>query len=432
MSRFLPRACTALLLALAAVVGHGRAAAETAARVPAVLAPASPESLGFSSARLARLDRYIDGEIAAQRKAGAVVLLARHGRIAYFKAYGAADIASGRALRTDDYFRWWTMTKPITSVALLTLYEQGKFQLTDPVAKYIPAFGQVRVYTGVDADGKLQLTDLVRPITIQDLFRHTAGLTYGGVFADTPVDKAYKAAGIAPFKLESLQEMVAKITTVPLLYQPGTRYVYSYAHDVLAYLVEYFSGMRFDAYCQQVIFAPLGMHETAFGIPAGREHRYSTSYRRGKDGGLEPSTDAAGEDFYAYFNQHPSGGAGLGGPPRDYLRFAQMLLNGGELGGVRILSPKTVELMTADNLVPGTPGVQDGMRHGLGVWVVTDVAQFGGLASAGQYGRGGIATTYFANDPKEQLVMLLFAQYFPLDQPFVDTWMTLVYQALVR
>ena len=418
-------------LAVLWILSAGAVQAAGAPRVAAALPTAAPATLGFSAERLSRIDRYLEDEIAAKHKAGAVVVLARRGKIAYFKAFGAADVASGRPMRTDDYFRWASMTKPVTSVALLTLYEQGKFQLTDPLSKYLPEFKDVRVYTGLAADGTLELTALTRPITIADVFRHTAGFTYG-YFGATPVDKAYAAAGLEYAKLDSLAELVGKLAQQPLLHQPGARYNYSFAHDVQAYLVEHFAGMRFDDYCQRTIFAPLGMRETQFGVRPDRADRYPTVYRSDANGALVAVSGGANGDSYARFGQHPFGGYGLSGPPRDFVRFAQMLLNGGELDGVRILGRKTVELMTADHLPPAAPDLQDGIRHGLGVFVVTDLARSGNLGSVGQYGRGGVATTYFLNDPKEQLLLLLFSQYVPLDQPFVDTWQTLVYQALER
>jgi CubicO group peptidase (beta-lactamase class C family) len=390
----------------------------------------SPESLGFSSARLARLAHYIEGEIAARRKAGAVVLIARHGKIAWEKAYGAADLASGRPMRTDAMFRLYSMTKPVTSVALLTLYEQGKFQLTDPLERYLPEFRDVRVYAGLDANGRMLLEAPKRPITLQDLFRHTAGFTYGGYFDDTPVDRSYEAAGIAYAKLDSPDALVHKLASQPLLYQPGERWVYSFSHDVLADLVERFSGMPFGEYCRKVIFEPLGMKHTVFGVPAPLADRYATLYSRDAGGTLTPIAAAA--DPYRHFTAHPFGGTGLASTARDYLRFAQMLLNGGELGGVRILAPKTVELMTSDNLPAATAYWQDGVRFGLGVFVVTDPAREGLIGAKGTFGWPGLASTWIDVDPKDDLIALVFVQDQPRDLRFDAEFHTLVYQALLR
>jgi CubicO group peptidase (beta-lactamase class C family) len=389
---------------------------------------APPESVGFSSARLKRLDAWVNGEITAHRKAGAVVLIARHEKIAWEKAYGLADLAAGRPMRTDAIFRLFSMTKPVTSVALLTLYEQGRFQLTDPLAKYLPAFGKVSVYAGLDSAGKMILEAPKRAITLQDVFRHTAGFTYGGYFDDTPVDKAYQAAGVPA--AQSLAELVEKMSGLPLLYQPGERWVYSFSYDVLAYLAEELSGLSFDEYCRRTIFAPLGMHDTVFGVPPRLASRYPTLYTRDAAGTL--TAVAAADDPYRRFTGHPGGGAGLSSTARDYLRFAQMLLDGGELDGVRILSPATVALMTSDHLPPGTAYWHDGMRYGLGVSVVTDPAQAGNLGSRGQFGWPGLASTWFTVDPKEDLVALVLVQDMPRDLPFDDEFQTLVYQALVR
>jgi len=389
----------------------------------------SAEQAGFSRERLERLDAWIQAEIARRRTAGAVALIARHGKVAWEKAYGLADIASGRPMRTDDMFRLYSMTKPVTSVALLTLYERGRFQLTDPLEQYLPEFRDVKVYAGPDPGGGMILRAPKRSITIQDVFRHTAGFAYG-YFGDGPVDRAYRAAGIEYGKLDSLTDLVHKLATMPLEYDPGEQWVYSFAHDVQAYLVESYSGVRFDEYCRKTLFGPLGMRDTVFGIPADRAARYPTTYTRYGAGALKPLAGA--DDPYQHFNEHPFGGVSLASTPRDYLRFAQMLLNGGELNGVRILGRKTVELMTSDHVPPATPTWSGGVRYGLGVSVLTDPAQAGNLGSKGEYGWSGHATTWVGIDPKEDMVALLFAQYLPKDGAFVEEFQTLVYQALVR
>jgi len=414
-----PGALALMLLAL----GAGTTGAQSSGTV-------SPESVGLSRERLQRLDRYIEREIAERNKAGAVVLIARHGRIAWEKAYGVKDLASGAPMRIDAMFRLFSMTKPVTSVALLTLYEQGRFQLTDPLEKYLPAFKDVRVFAGLDSKGEAILEPPRRKITIQDLFRHTAGFAYGGYFDSTPVDKAYQAHGIVYQQLDSLSELVQKISREPLLYQPGEQWVYSFSHDVLAYLVEHFSGMPFDAYCRKTIFEPLGMKDTVFGIPPERAARYPVLYGPGPAG--SPRAVAFAVDPYVHLTGRPFGGVGLSSTARDYLRFAQMLLGGGALDGVRILAPKTVELMTADNLPPGTAYWQPGVRFGLGVAVVTDPAQEGIIGSKGTFGWPGAASTWVDIDPKEALVALLMVQYLPRDLSFDSEFHTLVYQAIVH
>jgi CubicO group peptidase (beta-lactamase class C family) len=314
-------------------------------------------------------------------------------------------------------------------VALLTLYERGKFQFSDPLEKYIPAFKHVRVLKGTGPNGELLLEDPKRPITIEDVFRHTAGFSYG-YFSDTPVDRAYKAAGVSYEQHTSLKEFTEQLATMPLLYQPGTQWHYSFAHEVQAYLVEYFSGMPFDRYCQQAIFGPLGMQDTVFGIPPERAARFASIYHPGADRRALPGLAPGDGLDYAHFTGHPFGGASLASTPQDYLRFAQMLLNGGELGGVRILGRKTVELMTSDHLAPAIPPLAPGLGYGLGVGVMASPAQAAALGSPGQFFWGGYATTAVLIDPKEQLVALLFTQYQPGDFAMTTYFQTLVYQAI--
>jgi CubicO group peptidase (beta-lactamase class C family) len=424
-----PRLLLSTLASLVLCAGLPAAAA-SAAPAGAFPRAATPESVGFSRERLGRLDRWAEAEIAQKRKAGAVVLIARHGKIAWERAYGVADVASGKAMRTDAIFRLFSMTKPITSVALLTLYERGDFQLTDPLERFIPAFKDAAVYAGVDATGQARVTPPKRKITLQDVFRHTAGFAYAAYFEETPVDKAYLAAGIEYAHADSLEELVNRMSAMPLLYEPGERWVYSFAHDVQAYLVERLSGMRFDEYCRRTIFTPLGMKDTVFGTPPERSDRYPTTYKLDASGALVADTSA--QDSYRRYTTRPFGGVGVASTAEDFLRFAQMLLNGGRLDGVRILSPKTVELMSTDNLPPGTAYWAPGMRYGLGVAVLTDPAQAGNIGSKGEYGWPGLASTWMDIDPSEDLVALLFTQFTPRDVRFGEEFQTLVYQALVK
>ena len=221
---------------------------------------AKPEDVGLSSERLARMNKAIHAYVDAGRTPGVVTLIARHGKVVHLDAYGKADLATGRATRTDDIFRMYSMTKPITSVALLMLYEEGKFQLTDPLSKFYPAFADVRVLTGMSPGGGLLLDSPRRPITIQDVFRHTAGFTYG-FFGGSPLDKMYTDANVFG---KDLDDLMAKLGKLPLAYQPGERWVYSVSHDVQAALVEKLSGQKFDAFVQQRIFTPLGMQDSMF------------------------------------------------------------------------------------------------------------------------------------------------------------------------
>ena len=390
----------------------------------------APETLGFSSERLARIDKAMQEDIDRKKTGGIVVLIARHGTIAYHKAFGMADIESGKKMQTDSLFRLYSMTKPVTSVALLTLYEEGKFQLNDPLEKYIPAFKDVKVYVKPDDKGAMVLEEPKRKITIQDVFRHTAGFSYG--FGDTPVDKAYQQAGLDFAKLNSLKELVDKLAKLPLLYQPGERWVYSLAHDVQAYLVEYFSGMPFDKYVQTRILQPLGMKDAVFGVPKEYIGRYTTNYGPKKEGGIEP-IDKPESSNYARYTEHPFGGLSLSSTTTDYFRFAQMLLNRGKLGNVRILGRKTVELMTANNLPPQIAdiGMGGGTGYGLGVSSLISPALSANLSSQGNFGWGGAATTSVMIDPREDLVALYFTQFMPGDMSIQGRFQTLVYQALV-
>ena len=393
----------------------------------------TPESVGLSSERLARLDRSIQQDIDQKKLAGVVVLVARHGSVVHHKAFGMADIESGKKMRTDHLVRMYSMTKPVTSAALLMLYEEGKFQLTDPLEKYIPAFRGVKVYAGLDENGRMKYEEPKRKITIQDVFRHTAGFGYGGS-DDSPVNKAYREAGIDFATMNSLKELVDKLATVPLLYHPGEQWVYSVAHDVQAYLVEYFSGMPFDKFVQSKIFQPLGMKDAVFGIPKEYVGRYTTCYGPSENGGLK-ATDKPESSSYARYTDHPFGGLSLSSTAMDYYLFSQMLLNKGVLGDKRLLGKKTVELMTSNHLPPEIPDLGSmgpGTAYGLGVSVLLDPAQAGNLGSRGQFGWGGAATTHVVIDPVEDMVSIYLTQYMPGDMDFNNRFKTLVYQSVIE
>jgi CubicO group peptidase (beta-lactamase class C family) len=396
------------------------------------LKTATPESVGISSERLARMDAFMQDQIDSKKTGGIVVLVARNGKVVHHKAFGYADIESGKKLTIDHLFRLYSMTKPVTSVALLTLYEQGKFQLTDPLELYIPAFKDVKVFAGVDDDGKMILEEPVRKITIQDVFRHTAGFSYG--FGSDLVAKGYQEAGINFSELDSLKELIDKLAKQPLLYQPGEKWVYSVSHDVQAYLVEFFSGMPFDKYVTETIIKPLGMKDAVFGIPDEYISRYTTNYGPAKDGkGIVP-IDKPETSNYARFKDHPFGGLSLSSTTTDYFKFSQMLLNGGEFNGVRILGEKTVELMRANHLPDAIPGISmgGGVGYGLGVSSTINPAASGNLSSVGNFGWGGAASTQVVIDPVENLVLLFFSQFMPSDMATIGKFQTLAYQALVE
>lgn len=371
-------------------------------------------------------------------KAGLVVLVAKNGKLVHQKAFGMADVEAGAPMRTDSIMRLYTMTKPITSVTLLTLYEQGRFQLGDPLEKYIPAMAGLRVYTGLDSSGKILTEAPRRKPTIEDVFRHTAGFVYGT--GTTPVDKVYRELGISATTATSLRELVTeKLPQAPLLYHPGEQWVYSVAHDVQAHLVEYFSGMPCDQYLEKTLFGPLQMRDTYFGLSSQNVVRQTSVYGPDGQAGLKRLEDRSGnrpgaeQDSYGRFSHRPFGGTGLSSTAMDYARFAQMLVNGGELDGVRILGRKTVELMTSNHLPPTVgllSGRNAGSGYGMGVSVLVDPPASANLGSAGQFGWAGAATTWVIMDPKEKMVSVLLAQHMPIDFPFAYTWQTLVYQTL--
>jgi len=416
-------------LALLRTVAAGAMAALVCVSVTAADLPsAMPESVGMSSTRLARLDTAIQADITAGRLPGIVVGVARRGKVVYQKAFGVANLETREPMRADALFRLYSMTKPIASVALLTLYEQGKFRLTDPLDRYLPQLAKVQVYKGMDASGKPILAPPSRKPTIQDAFRHTLGLASG--LGQSPVDAMYREAGISMGQLDSVAQEVDKLGTVPLLYDPGERWVYGLGHDVQARLVEIFSGMPYGEYLQRTIFDPLGMRDTVFGVPARLKGRFPTVYSPRTDGTLAPDT----ADAYARFTDHHFATLSLSGTARDYLRFSQMLLNGGELDGVRILGTKTVELMRQNHLPPNIPSITPGSTAtgwGLGVSVTLDVPALGRLNSVGSFGWSGAATTTFSVDPQEKLTYVILAQLMPNDTALMQRVETLIYQAIV-
>jgi CubicO group peptidase (beta-lactamase class C family) len=386
--------------------------------------PASkPEDVGLSSERLARMDAAIHEYVDAGRTPGAVTLIARHGKVVHVDAYGKADLATGRPTRADDIFRMYSMTKPITSVALLMLYEEGKFQLTDPLSRYFPAFAGVKVFAGTTPQGGMLLDSPRRPITIQDVFRHTAGFSYG--FGATPVDKAYQDVNVFATDLSGLLEKVAK---QPLLYQPGDRWVYSVAHDIQAALVEKLSGQKFDDFVRRRIFGPLEMKDSMFKVPPDKKSRVPALYTM-RDGKLAVDTSDLGRDY----GDQVFGGFSISTTISDYALFAQMLLNKGQLNGVRLLSPKTVELMATNHLPAAAlsaGGVGPGTGYGLGVSVLMNPAERGNIGSVGEFGWSGAASTHVLIDPKEDLVAIYCTQLMGGDVR--ARFVTMLYQSIIN
>src|SRR5690606_15541514 len=340
--------------------------------------------------------------------AGVVTWVARRGEVVHESAYGMADIEAQRPMTPDSYFYVYSMTKPITSVALLMLYEEGRFQLGDPVARYLPELANLKLYAGEGAGGRMVLRDPARQPTIEDVFRHTAGFLYGPA-GNRSIDAAYREADVMGGTLADLTTRLGKL---PLAYEPGTQWVYSVSHDVQARLVEVLSGMPFDQFVQRRIFEPLGMKESVFGRPDALKDQFAVIYSAGEDGKLAPTgaLDAPGAATRVL------GGFSISSTASDYGRFAQMLVNSGELDGARILSRKTIDLMDSNHLPAGVArgsaggGAAAGEGYGLGVRVVIDPAQAGNLTSAGTFGWSGAAGTHFFVDRAEDLVAVFMVQ----------------------
>jgi CubicO group peptidase (beta-lactamase class C family) len=368
------------------------------------LPAAAPEVVGLSPRQLERISEALRREVEQRRVPGVTALVARRGKIAYFETFGALDPALSQPMPKDAIFRIYSMTKPIVSVAAMMLFEEGRFLLSDAVAKYIPEFAGAKA--GVERDGRLELVPAARDITIQDIFCHTSGLTYG-FRGNSLVQKLYQEVG-AHLRGKSAADFVAAIAKLPLMYQPGTRWEYSHATDVLGRLVEIWSGTSLGGFLGQRIFKPLNMIDTGFHVPETQLSRVAQPFPR------DPDTGAAVELLDVRHKPvFESGGGGLASTTLDYARFSQMLLANGTLDGVRILGRKTLEYMTADHL-NGLPGSFDllvpGYGFGLGftVRLHTGVAQTPG--SIGQYSWGGIAGTTFWVDPAEQLYAVMMIQ----------------------
>jgi CubicO group peptidase (beta-lactamase class C family) len=368
------------------------------------LPSAVPTQVGLSAERLDRLSTTLQSEVARGRVPGAVALVARNGRVAYFESFGKRDPAADAPMARDTIFRIYSMTKPVVSVAAMMLWEQGRFLLDDPIGKYLPELNDLKV--AVQRDGAMEYAPAARKITIQDLFRHTSGLTYEFRGAG-PIHKMYMEAKIYR-RNQSSAEQIATLGQMPLIHQPGTRWEYSRSTDVLGRLVEVLSGESLGSYLQNHIFAPLGMVDTAFHVPQVKHARLAEAFAKDPDSGgtvqLLEVRDAP---------KFESGGGGLVSTATDYAQFLQMMLNRGVLNGTRLLSRKTVELMTADHLGPIT-GAPDLLVPGYGFGLGFAVRLHAGIAtmpgSIGQYFWGGLAGTTFWVDPAENLFAILLIQ----------------------
>ncbi|MBI5878973.1 MAG: beta-lactamase family protein [Chloroflexi bacterium] len=397
----------------------------------------APESVGLSSDRLARIRTVMQSYVDRRIIAGAITLVARHGQVAHFECIGQMDVEANKPMQADAIFRIYSMTKPITSIALMMLVEQGRLLLSDPVSKYVPEFKDMRVYAGRDASGAVVTSPVARPITVHDLFTHTAGLGYG-LFTDHPVEDLFRAAKIfAPLggMVVPLDEMARRIASIPLANQPGARWRYSMATDMLGYLVQVIAGQPFDVYLAEKIFQPLGMSDTGFHVPAEKVGRFTACYMPNPTGGLLLA-DAPAASPYRSPARVPSGGGGLVSTAADYLRFAQMLLNGGELDGARMISRKTLAVMTANHLPPTLLPLQLGPERlpgdGFGLGFSMRIGdESGTLGSTGMYGWGGAAATRFHVDPLEDMISIFMPQLLAAVEPIRPMFQNTVYQAII-
>lgn len=393
-----------------------------------------PRKVGFSAERLERIPRHFQKAIDAEKVTGFVTLVAREGKIVDRRVMGRMDLETGRVMREDAIFRIYSMSKPIAAVALMMLHEEGLFRLGDPVSKYLPELAGLEVLV-VEEDGTERLEAAHRDPTMAEVLSHTAGFGYG-LMPIHPVEKRYAEANVFD-PTSTLAEMVAKVAKLPLRYQPGTSWNYSVANDLQGRLVEVISGLPFDRYLDERLFGPLDMRDTGFLVPVEDLDRLTSNYQVEPEGGMQP-VDVPSESLYVEGRGKRlfSGGGGLVSTARDYLRFAQMLVNGGELDGVRILSRKTLDLMTTNHLPAGVEmkignrAMFPGVGYGLGFGIILDRAAAGETVSTGSFWWGGAANTGFWVDPAEKLVGVLMTQRFPGDQPFTPDLQTLTYQAL--
>jgi len=437
LSRFALLLLSGLILGTGAHPTQGQQANQKAAKPT----ENKPERLGFSSERLDRLHAAMQREVDQKQLAGIVTILARHGKVVEERTYGKKDIASGAPMTKDTIFRIFSMTKPVTGVAMMILYEEGKWHPSDPVSQYIPEFAHLKVFKGMDQDGKMILEDPVHPPTMRELMTHTAGFTYG-FFGNTPVDKMYQGQQV--MQSQSLQDMIDKLAKIPLLYQPGTRWVYSVSMDIQGYIIEKLSGQSLPDFMQQRIFGPLGMKDTGFFVPKEKRDRFATMYVEGKTGELVAQGTSGGPvNDYATQPSMASGGGGMVSTAQDYLRFAQMLLNGGELDGVRILAPATVQLMTSNHLAPslmtgefsiGPEVIRPGLGYGYDCAVFSDPLQADEVVGKGTFFWLGAADTWFWVDPTNDLIFVGMTQrLIGPGEPNVEALSRApVYQALVK
>jgi CubicO group peptidase (beta-lactamase class C family) len=411
-----------------------------------------PEAIGLSASRLARLDEVMQRRyVESGRLPGVLTMVYRRGALAHTGMSGHMDIERGRRMQEDAIFRIYSMSKPITSVALMMLVEEGLIGLDDDVATHIPSWKNLGVYaTGVPSlvtagTASFVTTPVARPMKVVDLVTHTSGLTYG-FMNRTSVDRAYRRAHIAEFNAEGgLDAMVEQLSTLPLEFSPGTAWNYSVSIDVMGYLVQKLSGMRFGEFLRARLFEPLGMPDTAFWCPPEKVHRFASCYQPGEGGGLKLQDDA-GMSMFAAPPSLESGGGGMVSTAHDYMRFCRMMLHGGTLDGVQILSPKTVALFSLNHLpdnrelaAMSPPGLfseagYSGIGFSIGCGVNIDVARTRLPGTLGEYFWGGAASTAFWIDPGEELAVVFMTQVIGSDVRLTlrRDLRTLVYSAMTE
>jgi CubicO group peptidase (beta-lactamase class C family) len=414
-----------------------------ASHQPVDLTVVKPESVGFSSERLENLHALMQQVVDQKQIAGIVTILARHGKVVDYRTYGYRDLESKAPMTKDVIFRDFSMTKPVTGVAMMILYEQGKWLPSDFISKFIPEFAHLKVYKGADADSKMILVDPDHQPTMRELMTHTAGFTYG-FFGDTPVDKMYRDQHLLESK--NLQEFIDKLAAIPLTYQPGKGWTYSMSMDIQGYIVEKLSGESLPDFYRDHIFKPLGMRDAGFDVPENKRQRFTTLYQNplGPNGELVSSNrnpDGTSSDYAAQPTM-PSGGGGMVSTAEDYYRFATMLLNHGELNGARILAPSSVRLMSSNHvpaeLLTGQFGIgnavmRPGFGYGYDCAVEFDPVEANLPDGKGTFQWDGAAGTWFWIDPTNDIVFIGMIQrrLGPASPPLEYESRAVVYQALV-
>ena len=387
-----------------------------------------PEQVGMSAERLARIQPMLQAYVEDGTVPGIAAMVARRGKVVFFKAFGQAQIEPPVKMDRSTIFRIYSMTKPVVSVAAMILFEEGLFHLDDPVSTYLPELAGLRVYKESEGDS-IATTDIERPMTIRHLLTHTSGLA-NGLSGNSYVDSLYRTVNILD-RGDNLDETLVKLAAFPLLHQPGTIWNYGISTDVVAVLIERLAGVPLDEFLHERIFEPLRLSDTRYYVRAEDRQRLAACYERDTNGNWVRSRQFSANEYETPPRLH-AGGFGLASTMSDYMRFLQMLLNGGELEGIRILSPKTVELMLSDHLPTGVE-VYPNYGYGLGFSIIKDRIRGGRLTSSGTVGGGGVANTFFGIDPEDDVIWMVWTQVLPCCQwRLNNVFETLVHQAIIE